>query len=146
MVGCLSDDTRQGPPDLLVSPASAFEGDVLALTLSAEGVNLKECANTVDSVIIDNEKGPAAITVHKVDALQHADDSVRVYIEIGMGSAGEYKISYKCNSNTTLEGLLVKGDCLRDSGDRDEARAVYVRAAARAPANPEVKKRLSSAP
>lgn len=46
----------------------------------------------------------------------------------------------------TLEGLLVKGDCLRDAGQRDEARAVYVRAAARAPANPEVKKRLSSSP
>jgi tetratricopeptide (TPR) repeat protein len=46
----------------------------------------------------------------------------------------------------SLEGLLVKGDCLRDAGQGDEARAVYVRAAGRAPANPEVKKRLSAGP
>ncbi len=105
-LGCLSGGDRQGPPRLIVSPGSAYEGDRLSLTLSAEGVNLKECANTLDSLQFSNESGPAAITVHSIDAIVNVNDSVRAYIEIKMGAAGDYDVSFRCNSATTLAGEL----------------------------------------
>lgn len=108
-LGCLSGADRQGPPRLIVSPGAAYEGDRLSLTLSAEGVNLKKCANTVDSLRFSNGKEPAAITVHSIDAIANVNDSVRVFIEIEMGAAGEndgqdYDVSFRCNSATTFTG------------------------------------------
>jgi tetratricopeptide (TPR) repeat protein len=64
----------------------------------------------------------------------------------GVGLVARAELLAGGEEGLTLEGLLVKGDCLRDSGDKEAARAVYVRAAGRAPTHPEVKKRLSAAP
>lgn len=46
----------------------------------------------------------------------------------------------------TLDGLLIKGDCLLAAGQPREARAVFRRARRRAPGDPEVARRLASLP
>lgn len=107
--GCFNEQDRAGAPALLVSPSEAKQGDWLAITLSAEGVEFSQCADlTVESLEFvfktgENLTGENLIKVHSVDML--SSTQIRAYVDIDQdAAAGAYIVRLYCDLLTTFEG------------------------------------------
>ncbi|MCP4675965.1 MAG: hypothetical protein GY854_10760 [Deltaproteobacteria bacterium] len=103
VTSCFPENDRTEAPPLLISPSSAKQGDMLALSLTAEGINFDECDSiTAESfTFID----ASVIAIHA--AKLHDSDMVKAYIEIDdSAEAGAYSSVLRCDPMTKLEGTF----------------------------------------
>lgn len=108
MVGCLTPNTREEPPPLVISPQSAFQGDNLPLILTAEGLDLKTCSNEPSMLVFKGaDRNAKEVTVHRIDDLLYEQSGSRAFVKIGANAVvGEYEVIYTCNESTTLVGTF----------------------------------------
>jgi hypothetical protein len=98
--GCFDDVDRAPPPELVIDPASATQGDLLAVSLTAEGVDFKACPDLApDSLTFDTK----LINVYSLEATTR--NAVRAYIAVDdEAAATTYAPRLTCDSSTRLEG------------------------------------------
>ena len=104
--GCFIEKDPEEAPPLFLNPSSADQGDLLAVTLSAEGADLGRCdALGKGSLEFVFESEESLIEVHSVDLLP--SKFVRAFISIDPSATpAQYQVTLRCDSLTDYKGLF----------------------------------------
>jgi hypothetical protein len=113
LAGCSPGGGRGAPPVLTLDPASALQGTVLVVNISAEGVRFDECGNLVEpAAAVESVEflppggaGAAAggVAVYVVQPI--SSFVLRVEIAVAMGAEpGDYRVEFRCDDAAPLAG------------------------------------------